>query len=195
MGHYQRQGVKVIGPTRSQFKYYWGQSSQYIVNDCTHIETKLTKYSNEKWTKAREESFLKRWEKHPAKEDDFYQGLDCPSSNSVCAYDLGIVGYKIIQRKHKIVNHKTIWITEAKEYKSKPAHIPEGAELLEMHKYVLSYDHREFDPRERGESEASAMSAVRDFDWWKCSREYNCRHSFSSWSWGVLDGSSKNGED
>ena len=145
MGHYAKSYVIVEAP--KHFAEFWAHTRACDRDGCNTVHAHTTKYSDMKSTEARTAAFIKEAKKNVKGKYDL---LDTPNSYTVEAYDVGITQYQVRQKKNKIVNHKRTEVTICKEYKSKPAHIPAGAWLVEMHQYVISYDGRCYDPLEHG---------------------------------------------
>jgi hypothetical protein len=145
MGHYAYECQTTIAPR--DFKSYWQRTTPAVRDGCTSVIMMYSDYASEKATASRESAIMKKIEKNVK---DKYEKLHCPPSYTCVALDIGITGYRIVQKKNKIINHKRQEVEIAKDYKSKPAHIPAGGRLVEMHKYIISFDGRCYDPREHG---------------------------------------------
>ena len=145
MGHYAYTCQKTVAPR--DFKSYWLKTTPAQRDGCTSVKVVSSDYASEKATATRTNALMKKIQKNVK---GVYDDFDCPPSYTCVALDVGITGYKIVQVKNKIVNHKRQAVQIVKEYKSKPSHIPAGAKLVEMHQYIISFDGRCYDPMEHG---------------------------------------------
>lgn len=162
MGHEVHEYVTLEAPRN--FEAYWRQTPHAYRDGCTSVKVRRTDYATGKATKTRTNAFIKKAQKNVK---SVYNDLNSVPSYTCVAYDVGITGYLILQKKNKIVNHKRQEVTLSKRYASKPTHIPTGGKLLELHQYVASYDFRCYDPEEHGGFSAYEM-ADRDVDLFRC---------------------------
>lgn len=126
--------------SHSDFEKEWARTAAYGLG-CSSIHVIKTSMSNDKYTQKRFESFVK---KHSKEEKQH------PASYSVNAYDMGVDHFEIWQNKTKIIDHKRMEVQVRKSYKTKPASIPAGAQLKEIHRFKVDYDFRDYDPYEHG---------------------------------------------
>ena len=133
MGHYCREGVEVIAP--KDFKEFWITTTAYKRDGCSDIRV-IRIVSDKNNTETITKKFFKE---HEDRDVGSYQ---------VKAYDIGIVGYVVLVKKNKIVDHHRQEVIEEHEYKTKPKRILKGGVLKEMHKYIIDYDGRCYDPYE-----------------------------------------------
>jgi len=134
MGHYGREGVEVTAPR--DFSKMWKTTAAYSRDGCTDIKV-IRVFSDKKNTDTLTKKFFKD-----------YEDREDTKSYQVKAYDIGIVGYKVYVKKNKIVDHHRKEVLEVHEYKSKPKKILKGGVLEEIHKYIIDYDARCYDPYE-----------------------------------------------
>lgn len=162
MGHEAYEYVTIKAPRN--FEAWWRQTPQSYRDGCSSVRVHRTEYADGKFTLARRNAFLKKAQKNVK---GVYDDLESVPSYTCVAYDIGIAGYLIIQKKNKIVDHKRQEVTISKQYASKPTHIPAGGKLIELHSYVASYDIRSYDPEEHGGFSAREM-ADREVDLFRC---------------------------
>ncbi len=137
MGHYCREGVEVIAPRN--FEEMWKTTTAYKRDGCSKI--KVVRYASDK---NNTDTITKKF-------FNDYEDRDIIGSYEVKAYDIGIIGYKVLVKKNKIVNHHRQEVIEEHDYKTKPKKILKGGVLKEMHKYIIDYDGRCYDPYEHGD--------------------------------------------
>ena len=134
MGHYCREGVEVIAP--KDFSKMWKNTEAYNRDGCSKINI-IRVASDKKNTETITKKFF-----------NDYKDRESPNSYQVCAYDIGIVGYRVVVKKNKIIDHHRQEVIETHEYKTKPKRIIKNGILEEIHKYIIDYDARCYDPYE-----------------------------------------------
>lgn len=159
--HYRKCFRSIEAPY--DFKSFWRQQIPSYRDGCDCIQINRTDYSKKRATQKRLDTFLNTATKHK----DVYEGLHSPDSYTVVAYDIGITGYAVVQRKTKNINHKRTEVEVVKNYKSKPSAIPTGSKILEIHRYVISYDGRDYDPLEH-DMPKSDPYWDREVHFWEC---------------------------
>lgn len=134
MGHYGRMGVPFV--CGYDFEKSWRKTLACTRDGCSTVNVKRV-FSDKKFSESLLKRFCKKYE-------------DREDAKSYCcnAYDIGIVGWVIKVKKNRIVNHKRVEVVEEHEYKTKPKRILKGGSLVELHKYIIDYDGRCYDPLE-----------------------------------------------
>jgi len=134
MGHYGREGVEYIAS--KNFEDDWKKTIACRMDGCSNVKV-IRVASDKKNTETITKKFFKD-----------YEDRESADSYQVRAYDIGIVGYKVLVKKNKIVDHHRQEVIEEHEYKTKPKRILKDGVLKEMHKYIIDYDARCYDPYE-----------------------------------------------
>jgi len=103
MGHYYMEGVEVIAPRN--FEEMWKTTTAYKRDGCSDIKV-IRVASDKKNTDVITKKFFKD-----------YEDRDSVNSYQVKAYDIGIVGYKVLVKKNKIVDHHRQEVVEENKTK------------------------------------------------------------------------------
>ena len=109
MGHYGREGVEYIAS--KNFEDDWRKTIACRRDGCSNVKV-IRVASDKKNTETITKKFFKD-----------YEDRERVDSYQVRAYDIGIVGYKVLVKKNKIVDHHRQEVIEEHEYKTKPKRI------------------------------------------------------------------------
>ena len=152
MSHYVETLCKEVAP--ASFESWWKTQRACYRDGCCSVRTYWSDYSGKNATEARTAAFIKKVGTDLKKKGEAsqYASLDNPKGYTVVAYDVGTAGWRVSKKVNRIIHHKRKEVVEYKDYKKKPSHIPSGARCERLVQWVFSFDAREYDPLEHGES-------------------------------------------